>query len=111
MSRSEELEQQRLIQLEIYNKYKQDMMDKYDFSTCLNELARGNFNHVNDTDPDKVMSEEITSAIEYHMESINNTNRELKSRVIRLLAYLSSFTLMCEKCCYPKSVCQCKENK
>lgn len=34
---------------------------------------------------------------------------EFKSKVLRLLAYLTSFICMCEKCCYPKKVCQCKE--
>ena len=37
------------------------------------------------------------------------TNSELKSKVIRLLAYLSAFIVMCEKCCFPKKVCQCGE--
>lgn len=36
---------------------------------------------------------------------------ELKSKVLRLLAYLTAFTTMCEKCCYPKTVCQCRKEK
>jgi hypothetical protein len=31
----------------------------------------------------------------------------LKSKVIRLLAYLSSFLIMCKDCCHPKRHCEC----
>ncbi len=36
--------------------------------------------------------------------------KSLKSKVLRLLAYLSSvFIDMCPECCYTKKTCQCKK--
>ena len=108
----EELNKMSPDELKTYIKnYEKYVMEVYPFDECLEEIARGNFYHVNDTDPEKVFSGEITTSIMYHMEDLNNTNKVLKSKVLRLLAYLTTFTKMCEKCCYPKNVCQCKKGE
>lgn len=91
--------------------FKKLLMEEYDIDRCREELARANFVHVNDDTPHKEFSDRYTSAILYHLEQLKMDNQELKSKVLRLLAYLTAFTKMCEKCCYPKTVCQCRKEK
>lgn len=91
--------------------FKKLLRDEYPISRCCEELARANFVHVNDDTPGKEFSDRYTSAILYHLEELKMDNQELKTKLLRTLAYLTSLIEFCEKCCYPKQVCQCKEKK